>query len=207
MYIKEIKILNFRNFKKVLIPFHEGVNVIIGHNNTGKSNLLRAIGLVLGHSDGRRLSTSDLFYETDVAALQLQSPCIQITLVLRRSEDEALDSAEMGLFSSMMTDPALSEEAELRYKFQLADAQEENYKADVASATTAKEIWKIIDRDYIRLYRSSRLGGSQAAGISTNDVLGQIDFQFLDAIRDVSHDLYAGYNPLLRDVLNFFIDY
>ena len=37
--------------------------------------------------------------------------------------------------------------------------------------------------------------------------MGQIDFQFLDAIRDVSHDLYAGYNPLLRDVLNFFIDY
>lgn len=34
-----------------------------------------------------------------------------------------------------------------------------------------------------------------------------MDFQFLDAIRDVSHDLYAGYNPLLRDVLNFFIDY
>ncbi len=30
---------------------------------------------------------------------------------------------------------------------------------------------------------------------------------FFHAIRDVSHDLYAGYNPLLRDVLNFFIDY
>mgnify|MGYP000252550019 FL=1 len=203
MYIKEIKISNFRNFKEASVPFHEGVNVIIGHNNTGKSNLLRAMGLVLGRSDGRRLDTSDLFYETDVATLQQQSPRIQITLVLCRSEGEALDSAEMGLFSGMMTNPALSEEAELRYEFKLADAQEDDYKADVASATTAKEIWKIIDHDYIRLYRSSRLGGSLAAGISTNDVLGQIDFQFLDAIRDVSHDLYAGYNPLLRDVLNF----
>lgn len=55
--------------------------------------------------------------------------------------------------------------------------------------------------------RSSRSGGNQAAGIGVNDALGQIDFQFLDAIRDVSRDLYAGYNPLLRDVLNFFIDY
>ncbi|RRD75278.1 DUF2813 domain-containing protein [Alloprevotella sp. OH1205_COT-284] len=207
MYIKEIKILNFRNFKDASIPFHEGVNVIIGHNNTGKSNLLRAMGLVLGYSNGHRLGTSDLFYETNVAMLQQQSPRIQITLVLRRSEGEALDSAEMGLFSSMMTDPALSEEAELRYEFKLTDAQEDNYKADVANANTAKEIWKIIDHDYIRLYRSSRSGGNQAAGISVNDALGQIDFQFLDAIRDVSHDLYAGYNPLLRDVLNFFIDY
>ena len=52
----------------------------------------------------------------------------------------------------------------------MADAQEDDYKADVASATTAKEIsGKIIDHDYIRLYRSSRLGGSLAAGISTND--------------------------------------
>lgn len=207
MYIKEIKISNFRNFKDASIPFHEGVNVIIGHNNTGKSNLLRAMGLVLGYSNGHRLGTSDLFYETDVAMLQQQSPRIQITLVLRRSEDEALDSAEMGLFSSMMIDSALSEEAELRYEFKLTDAQEDNYKADVANANTAKEIWKIIDHDYIRLYRSSRSGGNQAAGISVNDALGQIDFQFLDAIRDVSHDLYAGYNPLLRDVLNFFIDY
>ena len=207
MYIKEIKISNFRSFQEASVPFHEGVNVILGHNNTGKSNLLRAIGLVLGFSDGHRLGTSDIFYDTNVETLKLQSPRIQITLVLHRSEGEDLDSAEMGLFSGMMTDPTLSEEAELRYEFKLADTQEDNYKADVAEATTAKEIWKIIDHDYIRFYRSSRSGGNQAAGISVNDALGQIDFQFLDAIRDVSHDLYAGYNPLLRDVLNFFIDY
>ena len=207
MYIKEIRISNFRNFKEASVPFHEGVNVIIGHNNTGKSNLLRAIGLVLGYSDGRRLGSSDLFYETDVAKLQRQSPRIQITLVFHRSKDEPLDSVEMGLFSSMMTDSTLSEEAELRFEYRLADAQEDSYKADVASATTAKDIWKIIEHDYIRLYRSSRFGGSQASNISVNDILEQIDFQFLDAIRDVSRDLYAGYNPLLRDVLNFFIDY
>ena len=91
MYIKEIKISNYRNFKDALIPFHEGITAIIGHNNTGKSNLLRAIGLVLGYSDGHRLSTSDLFYETDVTILKQQSPRILINLVLHRSEDEALE--------------------------------------------------------------------------------------------------------------------
>ena len=207
MYIKEIRISNFRNFKEASIRFHEGVNVIIGHNNTGKSNLLRAMGLVLGYSPGYRLATNDLFCETDVLALQQQSPRIQITLVFHRSEGEALDSPEMGAFADMMTDPELSEEAELRYEFKLAEAQEENYMADVANVNTARDIWRIIDHDYIRLYRSSRSGGNQTAGMNVNDVLGQIDFQFLDAIRDVSHDLYAGYNPLLKDVLNFFIDY
>ena len=165
------------------------------------------MGLVLGYNYGHRLGVSDLFYETDLAVLQQQSPRIQITIVLRRSADEDLDSADMGLFSNMMTDPALSEEAELRYEFKLDDSQEQNYKADVTNAITAKEIWKIIEQDYIRLYKSSRSGGNQAAGININETLGQIDFQFLDAIRDVSHDLYAGYNPLLRDVLNFLIDY
>lgn len=208
MYIKEIRISNFRNFKEASIPFHEGVNVIIGHNNTGKSNLLRAMGLVLGYSPGySRLATNDLFYETDVVVLQQQSPRIQITLVFHRSEREALDSPEMGAFAGMMTDPELSQEAELRYEFKLADAQEGNYRADVANVNTARDIWKIIDHDYIRLYRSTRSGGNQTASMNVNDVLGQIDFQFLDAIRDVSHDLYAGYNPLLKDVLNFFIDY
>lgn len=179
----------------------------MGHNNTGKSNLLRAIGLVLGYSDGHRLNTSDLFYETDITMLKMQSPRILINLVLHRSEEEALDSTEMALFSGMMTDLTLSEEAALRYEYKLTDAEEENYKADVANTTSAKEIWKIIERDYIRLYRSRRSGGNPAADISVNEALGKIDFQFLDAIRDVSHDLYAGYNPLLRDVLNFFIDH
>ena len=91
----------------------------------------------------------------------------------------------------MMTDPTLSEEAEMRFEFKLDESQENNYKADVANVKTANEIWKIIDHDYIRLYRSSRSGGNSAAGVSVTDALGQIDFQFLDAIRDVTHDLYA----------------
>ena len=208
MFIKEIKISCFRNFKDVTLPFHEGVNVIIGHNNTGKSNLLRAIALVIGYNDSRSLRTNDLFYETDIDILKQQSPRIKITLVLHRSKDEPLESAEMALFSGLMTDPALSEEAQLRYEFKLMEGQEDNYKADVAEATTAKAIWKIIDHDYFRLYKSYRSGGNAAAeNKEVYKVLAQIDFQFLDAIRDVSHDLYAGYNPLLRDVLNFFIDY
>lgn len=205
MYIKEIKISNFRNFKEASVPFHEGVNVIIGHNNTGKSNLLRAIALVLGYNDGRGMRTSDLFYETDVNLLKSQSPRIVITLIFHKSDGESLDSEEMVLFSSIMTDPKLSEESQLIFEYKLDSSQEANYKADVVDATTAQEIWRIIERDYFRMYKPERTGGN--SGLKVNEILPQIDFQFLDAIRDVSRDLYAGYNPLLKDVLNFFIDY
>ena len=40
MYIKKIEISNFRNFQEASVPFHEGVNVILGHNN-GSSDISR----------------------------------------------------------------------------------------------------------------------------------------------------------------------
>ena len=206
MYIKEIEIKGFRNFKEAKLPLHEGVNVIIGHNNTGKSNLLRALGLVLGFYSVRDLHTNDLYYETDIDVLKAQSPRMSITITLHRSDGEPDNSQEMGLFSDIMTDPNLNTEAKMSYSYALTTDEEDSYVADVANATTAKEIWKIIDRDYIRKYQSQRLGGG-AQAVNVRGKLSQIDFQFLDAIRDVSRDLYAGYNPLLREVLNFFIDY
>ena len=42
MYIAKIAIENFRNFKKTEIEFNDGANVIIGPNNTGKTNLIKA---------------------------------------------------------------------------------------------------------------------------------------------------------------------
>ena len=55
MYIREIEISSFLSFKDTSVPFHERVTVIIGLNSTGKRKLLRAIGLVLGNSDGHKL--------------------------------------------------------------------------------------------------------------------------------------------------------
>ena len=43
MFISKVRIKGFRNFQDTKIEFHEGINVIIGHNNAGKSNILHAI--------------------------------------------------------------------------------------------------------------------------------------------------------------------
>ena len=55
MFISAIKIENFRNFKHQEINFNEGVNVIIGHNNAGKTNLLTALSLVVNPDKNKRL--------------------------------------------------------------------------------------------------------------------------------------------------------
>ena len=43
MHLSKITIRNYRPFGNVNIELNEGLNVIVGPNNTGKSNLLTAI--------------------------------------------------------------------------------------------------------------------------------------------------------------------
>lgn len=46
MYIQKIHIKNYRNFNDFKMEFHEGLNVIVGANNSGKTGLLSAIYLL-----------------------------------------------------------------------------------------------------------------------------------------------------------------
>ena len=43
MIIKNIELKNFRNYKDLKLSFDEGVNLILGHNAQGKTNLIEAI--------------------------------------------------------------------------------------------------------------------------------------------------------------------
>ncbi len=43
MYIKNIKLSNFRNYKEQLIEFDKGINIFYGDNAQGKTNILEAI--------------------------------------------------------------------------------------------------------------------------------------------------------------------
>jgi DNA replication and repair protein RecF len=43
MHIKKLELYDFRNYEKQTLQFHEKVNIILGKNGQGKSNLLEAI--------------------------------------------------------------------------------------------------------------------------------------------------------------------
>lgn len=70
MYISNIKIKNFRNFKEQEIIFNDGVNVIIGHNNAGKTNLLKALSLVINQDVSKRLDVDDFNKNTTFADIK-----------------------------------------------------------------------------------------------------------------------------------------
>lgn len=50
MHITTVSLVNYRNFKNVKFQFNKGINTIIGENGSGKSNLFRAIRLLLDDS-------------------------------------------------------------------------------------------------------------------------------------------------------------
>ena len=47
MYLSKATLVNYRNFERARFVFGKGVNTIIGENGSGKSNLFRAIRLLL----------------------------------------------------------------------------------------------------------------------------------------------------------------
>ena len=48
MYISELKLENFRKYKNLNIKFNEGLNVIVGENNSGKTAIIDAMRILLG---------------------------------------------------------------------------------------------------------------------------------------------------------------
>jgi predicted ATP-dependent endonuclease of OLD family len=47
MYISKVSLVNYRNFKNAKFLFNKGINTIIGENGSGKTNVFRAIRLLL----------------------------------------------------------------------------------------------------------------------------------------------------------------
>lgn len=62
MHISKLRLVNYRNFASTTLTFTEGVNTVIGENGSGKTNLFRAIRLLLDDDmlrSAHRLDESD----------------------------------------------------------------------------------------------------------------------------------------------------
>ena len=60
MILDELTFLNFRNFKKVNINFEKNINLIIGLNGSGKTNIIEAIFVLANIKSFKKCSTKDL---------------------------------------------------------------------------------------------------------------------------------------------------
>jgi putative ATP-dependent endonuclease of OLD family len=66
VYLKYLQIVNYKNLKSVRFNFSQGANTILGENDSGKSNAVTAIRLLLDDSyyyNSKNLKESDFSYD------------------------------------------------------------------------------------------------------------------------------------------------
>lgn len=208
MYISKIEVEKFRNFQNKEIEFNDGVNVIIGHNNAGKSNLIKALALVLDSQGTKRLDVDDFNKHITLDELKADPPKIRISLTINQSIGEDLNSDDLVTVGNWLIKLNEPYEALLTYEFFLPEKEKINYLEAIITASDLNMAWRIIKHEFIRLYVFKIWGGNIATQtVANSESLQKFDFQFLDAIRDVERDMLTGKNTLLRNVLDFFMDY
>ena len=175
MFLSNVRIRNFRNLRDFTVSFSAGLNVIVGENNIGKTNLLDAIRLALGYastSDPIRVAREDRHRLPDGS--YVNEP-IQISLSFAGlTEDERAEFIDILKFDA--TNPALST-AEIDYEWSWPDA--------------AKR-WNV-----------RRVGGGRTVseGNLPEDVLQAIPVTMLGALRDALVALSPGRNNRLGQLL------
>jgi len=211
MYISKIQISNFRNFRRKEIEFNDGINVLIGHNNAGKTNLIKALSLVIDTQNSKRLEVDDFNKNLTLAELKTSPPKISIELTIKKGKEEEPD--DLVTISNWLTKLDSAYEALLTYEFFLPEKKHEDYINEMSLVAdddpkAMDKAWKVLKHNFIRFYVYKIWGGDPInQSKADNESLQKFDFQFLNAIRDVERDMLTGRNTLLREVFDFFIDY
>jgi putative ATP-dependent endonuclease of OLD family len=191
MFISKVIIEGFRNFEATEIVFNEGINVVIGHNNAGKTNLLRALALVFDTAmNSKRLEVDDFHKNVSIASLKASPPKVKISAYLTESNDESLYKDDIVTVSNWITKLDAPYEAQLTYEFFLPLKETSEYFKVVDELNDVDEVWKALRRDFIRKYTYRIFGGDpKFQNQAEAENLQKFDFQFLNAIRDVERDM------------------
>jgi putative ATP-dependent endonuclease of OLD family len=206
MYISNIFLQNFRNFEDAEISLNPGLNVLIGENNAGKSNLLQAIRLVFSNKISKKLSIHDFF--KGIKAFD-SPPSITITAIIQGDGfDTPEDKATIAPWLTKLESPW---QATLQFTFYLPDKHHIEYQKDIQKIKDKRadvgSYWDNLE-SYLPKYTAKIFGGNpDSKNRADYELLEKIDCQLLDAIRDVETRMFSGKSPLLRDILEYFLDH
>lgn len=71
MYLKSIRLKNFRNYKQLELDFHEKINIITGNNAQGKTNLLESVYIIsLGKSFRTNKDSEMILFSEEIASVK-----------------------------------------------------------------------------------------------------------------------------------------
>lgn len=100
MFLSRLYIRNYRSIKEIDLKFTSGKNVIVGRNNAGKSNLVKAIDLILGENSptyqkSENVAFSDFYSCRDDNGIVQTAKQIDIWCELSKHENEELNFDEI----------------------------------------------------------------------------------------------------------------
>ncbi|NQZ49518.1 MAG: AAA family ATPase [Moritella sp.] len=225
MHITKVSLVNYRNFGNVKFLFNKGVNTIIGENASGKTNLFRAMRLLLDNSMPRsaiKLTEGDFFRS-------LGNWRGHWIIISNEFDDIAGDEASQALFLhgagnaeddivtratyNLIFRPKahirqalsqLSEGDTGALESYLANIKIEDYETVLTGKSTANfndpVVYKSIVGDFDRVLFPSVLNNPDV-GIPLPNILNmpnEVSFTFIKALRDVVADFHSNRtNPLL----------
>lgn len=175
MYLGRVCVRNFRNLQSLDLAFAPGLNVLVGENNVGKTNVLDAIRIALGPA-----SSGDFVRITPHDRHRLADGTV-ITLPI------TVDLTFLGLSSD--------EQAELLDIL--------NYNAETPETSTASVHFEWTYSDKTERSHTRRWGGDRPnnEAVIPEDILDGIPLTLLTAMRDALSALVPGRASRLGRVL------
>lgn len=211
MYISSLKIRNYRNFSDFdieLKPF----TLIIGENNSGKTNLIEALGLIFSQEitffKKRTLEIDDVNFDAlekfrrDVSDASKKNKDIEFPEVIIDVTIKEMDPDQRAVAADWFTDKKLSK-AQLTYVFRLHDGwkKRDEWINKQRVLSNEKENYRI---DFpIKEYEYLIYGGGQPANKAEPYFLKMFKMELLDALRDAKRELVASNEyRLLYKIIN-----
>ncbi|MGW7282162.1 ATP-dependent nuclease [Streptomyces sp. NPDC054844] len=182
--LSKVRIVNFRNFRDLVIDPFPTPAVIVGENGVGKSNLLYALRLVLDpdlSNRWRRLQADDIH---DSAPPLPQGVEVRVEVELADFDDD--DDAIATLDGAIITEDGQPRVARLTYLFQP--------KLAVGAVFGAQPSEPLTPDDY-----SWTIYGGDDAGVDMRHAKEYVPLSVLPALRDAEGDFSrADRSPLVR---------
>lgn len=201
MYIASILLRNFRCFSDTSIDLNPGLNVLIGENNAGKTAVVAALGLLFARNRRWRPSIHDFnkgLVPSDTP------PDIKVAAVLSSSSHDTLE--DKALVATWLTKLESPWNARLTYRFFLPDEHLNEFRTWLGSNPDRERYLAAVER-LLPKYIARIYGGPEDNLLQAEpDLLARFDFHFLDAVRDVEAEMYAGSTPLMRSMLRQVLD-
>lgn len=206
LFISSVEITNFRTFKeKQIVRFTEGINILVGPNNIGKTTIISAIRLIFDKNKFG-LDINDFSKIETKEELKNSSPKITVTINLQKSNKEGSDSDDLLAIRTWLTDIDNPYKAKITMQFQLPTKYEKAYLDAVKDLDNIDSVWLELEDEFLPKYQRKYFVGESAQPLMDNS-LSRFNCQYLPAIRDAEKRMNSGNKYLLNKLLNFFIDY